>query len=625
MRNSLRDLRNTVRGLARLRSYIPLTPWSTTVIVISTIGTMVMEVVAVGLMAQLLSIVLGTGMGVGPSASRLLTLAMHYMPDAPTDFQAGFFGAAVILAIGLKNGSSYINVTMLARVERQALERTRAALFARLQHAPLSIFDEQSSAALSSLFVSEARRAFDAMAALVGLVQTAGTAFLYLVALIWISPLLGGSTLVLGSVGGLIVSRLYRHFNWLGREMTSSNLELSRRTAEAFNGVRVVRAANAQEVMAERFERANVWQAATGERYQRASAVLQPILETGSLVIAISLLLGAFTYLVSRGTMSPAKLTAFGLVLLRLVPLVNRYVGVQAHLLYLSGGIREISQWLEIPQFPPRAFGTKTFEDVRTGIAVVGLGYKYRPDHVALDDVSFEIPAGTTVALVGQSGSGKSTLATLLLRLRAPSAGQVLVDGEDYWSFSPESWHRHVALVEQEPFLFNDSLGANVAFGTPDASVEDIEFALHSAYLDDFLNSLPDRLETPIGERGVMLSGGQRQRLSIARAILRNPRLLILDEATSHLDTVSEEFVQAALEAATRGRTTLVIAHRLSTVRRADHIVVLGEGRVVERGTWDELAAADGAFAALLRRGFNVAADADGGHQAHAVNGSGIG
>ena len=601
MRNSLRDFRNTVRGLSKLRAFIPMTKWSAATIVITTVVTMVMEVVAVGLMAQLLSLVLGAG----ASTSRLLTLAVRFLPGSSTSVQASVFGAAAVLAIGLKNVSSYVNVKILARIERHALELMRGELFARLQAAPLSVFDEQSAAALAGLFVTESRRALDAMVATVSMVQTVGTALLYLLALIWISPLLGGSTLVLAVGGGVLVSRLYGHFNLMGRELTSSNLELARSSAEAFNGVRIVRAANAQQVMAQRFDQANVRQAVVGERYQLGISILQPIIETGSLVIAISLLLGAYTYLVANGTMSPAKLTAFGLALLRLVPLVSRFFGMQAHLLYLSGGIREILNWLDTPKFPTRAFGTTTFETVADRITVEALGYRYRADHPALEGVSFDIPTGSTVALVGMSGSGKSTLATLLLRLREPTSGRVLVDGQDFWSFSPESWHRHVALVEQEPFLFNDSLGANVAFGCPDASTDDIEFALHSAYLDDFLNSLPDRLETPIGERGVMLSGGQRQRLSIARAILRNPRFLILDEATSHLDTLSEEFVQAALEAATRGRTTLVIAHRLSTVRKANQIVVLDAGHVVETGTWDELAAADGMFAALMRRGFD--------------------
>ncbi|MGA9836696.1 MAG: ABC transporter ATP-binding protein [Gemmatimonadaceae bacterium] len=602
MRNPLEDLRRVRGALRKLRPFIAMTPPRTAAVAITMILTTVLEVTGVGLLAQLLNVVLGTT----SSGSRLVRLVLQFVPTGTTVQISIIFAVAIVATIGLKNLSSYANATLMARIERESVENLRAVLFRRLQGAPLEVFEQHSSAALSNLFVEETRRALDCLTVLLSLAQTSGTAALFFVALIWISPSLAVATLVTGGLVALLVSRLYRHFGRLGKVLTAANMNLTRAAAEAFNGVRVVRAANAQGVMVTRFEAASSQQARTDERFRRATAVLTPVVETGSITMALVLLVGTFALLVTPGHMSQAKLTAFGLVLLRLVPLVNRFFGTQAQLFYLAGSAREIVRWLDTPSFPTRAFGTATFERVSERIAVHDLSYHYQQSKAALDGVTFDIPAGATVALVGRSGSGKSTLATLLMRLREPTGGGVLVDGVDYWSFSADSWHEHVALVEQEPFLFNDTLGANVAFGWARATTDDIEFAMHVAHLDDFLDSLPDRLDTPIGERGVMLSGGQRQRLSIARAIVRNPRLLILDEATSNLDTVSEELVQAALVAATRGRTTLVIAHRLSTVRRADQIVVLREGRVAEMGTWDELVAADGSFAALVQSGFSA-------------------
>jgi ATP-binding cassette, subfamily B, bacterial MsbA len=600
MRNPLKDIQKLVGALRTLRPFIPFTRGRTVTVVVTMTLTTVLEVLGVGLLAQLLNIVLGTT----SSGSRPVRLVLHWIPAASPVQLSIVFAAAIVVTIALKNASSYVNTTLMARIEREAVENLRGALFARLQQAPLEVFEQHSSAALSNLFVEETRRAMDCLTVLLGMAQTTATAGLFFLALIWISPALAVATLVTGVLAAMLVARLYRYFGQLGRSLTGANMGLTRAAAEAFNGVRVVRAVHAQATMAERFGAASRDQARTDERFRRGTAVLLPLVETGSITMALALLIGSFALLVTPGHMSQAKLTAFGLVLLRLVPLVNRFSGTQAHLLYLSGSLWEIGRWLVTPHFPVRPFGTTRFEAIAAGIAVRGLSYQYHPAAHALHEVSFEIPAGATVALVGRSGSGKSTLATLLMRMREPSGGAVLVDGVDYWSFSPESWHTHVALVEQEPFLFNDSLGANVGFGYAGVTTEDIEFALHVAHLDDFLETLPDRLETPIGERGVMLSGGQRQRLSIARAVVRNPRFLILDEATSNLDTVSEQLVQAALVAATRGRTTLVIAHRLSTVRRADRIVVLEEGRVAQIGTWDELAASEGPFADLIRSGF---------------------
>ena len=220
---------------------------------------------------------------------------------------------------------------------------------------------------------------------------------------------------------------------------------------------------------------------------------------------------------------------------------------------------------------------------------------------MALADVAFDIPAGQTVALVGSSGSGKSTIASLLLRLREPTAGRIVADGADYWEYSPASWHARLGMVEQEAFLFHDTVANNIQFGRQGVTPEQLRRAVAAAHLDDVIRGLPQGLETVVGERGTMLSGGQRQRLAIARAVVANPQLLILDEATSALDNVSERQVQAALDEARHQRTVVVIAHRLSTVRSADWIVVLDHGRVAEQGTWDELTARGGQFSRLLK------------------------
>jgi ATP-binding cassette, subfamily B, bacterial len=220
----------------------------------------------------------------------------------------------------------------------------------------------------------------------------------------------------------------------------------------------------------------------------------------------------------------------------------------------------------------------------------------------ALSDVELVIPAGSTMALVGPSGAGKTTIANLLLRFWDPSAGRILIDGVDLRDFELDHLRARISLVSQDTYLFNDTLRANVALARPEADEAAIHRALDQAALSDFVASLPEGLDTPVGERGVQLSGGQRQRVAIARAFLKNAPTLILDEATSHLDAVSEAQVRCALDTLMRNRTTIVIAHRLSTVRNADLLAVLDRGRVIETGSHDELLAQGGLYARLIRR-----------------------
>jgi ABC-type multidrug transport system fused ATPase/permease subunit len=226
-----------------------------------------------------------------------------------------------------------------------------------------------------------------------------------------------------------------------------------------------------------------------------------------------------------------------------------------------------------------------------------------------LQDVSFDAPAGQTIALVGATGSGKSTTLNLLHRVFDPSRGRVLIDGLDIRSLTLESLRDNIGVVFQEPFIFARSIEENLRIGKPDATLAEMELALEQAQASEFVKRSPNGLQTVIGERGRNLSGGERQRLSIARALLKNPPIMILDEATSALDAKTERQVQEAIDAAMRGRTTFVIAHRLATIRNADRILMFDQGRIIETGTFDELVAQGGAFAALARVRFMAGAE----------------
>ncbi len=589
------ELRNILRFL---QPYLAREPLLLAAVLTSALFVMLFEGFGVGLLVPLLNLLLG---GERATPMRPLQWLESTLPGQSPAFYVGAIAAAIVAAIALKNVALYTSLALTARLKRRISVRLRDNLFKRLHSADLDLFDRIPGGDLANVFLVETYRTTVAVDAMLALLQRSSIAFFYVAALFFLSWPLTILVVTLACALGVSLSFIYGRLKSAGVELTDLNHRVSSALGQSFAGIRIVRATHSQEREIEQFHALNNAQAGAEERSARAQSLLFPMTETLAVMGAMVIVTFAYIFLVRPGHMLSSYLLAFGFILLRLLPLLNQLYALHGHLSYLAGGIEEVKVWLETPHFPTRPFGATEFTGLERELRFENIVYRYPNGRAALDGIDFAVPVGQTVAIVGPSGAGKSTLASILLRLRAPTSGRVSADGRDCWDFSPESWHRATALVEQDAFLFHGTLRENILYGYDDVGGTALERALADANLTDVVASLPDGLDTLVGERGAMVSGGQRQRIAIARALVRNPGILILDEATSHLDSVSERLVQQALHNASRGRTTIVIAHRLSTIRDADLLIVLDEGRIAEQGTWATLANAGGTFGRLIR------------------------
>ena len=389
--------------------------------------------------------------------------------------------------------------------------------------------------------------------------------------------------------------------------MRRANVEVKRKTADIYaaiessiSGIRTAKAFANEDRESEKFDRANTLFRSAKTEYYRAMACFQSGMEfTGGIAQVVAIAVGGL--LIMRGEMSYVDLITFSLYISVFISPIRRLT--QFSEIYMQG-MAGFGRFLEIMNTEPAvtdAPDAKELKDVRGEVEYRDVCFSYGNGVEVLKNVSFRVPPGGSLALVGPSGGGKTTLCSLLPRFYDVTGGAVLVDGQDVRTLKQESLRRAVGVIQQDVFLFAGTVRENIRYGRPDATDKEVVEAAVRAEIHEEILLMPDGYDSFIGERGVMLSGGQKQRIAIARVFLKNPKILVLDEATSALDTVTEQRIQASFDELSRGRTTITIAHRLSTVRNADCIAVVEDEHIVEMGSHDELLAKNGVYAALCR------------------------
>ena len=528
-------------------------------------------------------------------------LYLHQMFPFPLADAWQLVAVGILMVFLMKGLADYAGNYLVNRAGFSAVTDMRQQVFESVVRQDAAFFESHSTGRLMSSIMNDIDKIQVATSHLLAdwMRQSFSALFLLLVVLQmdWKLALVSLTVLPFVFIPTVRIGRKLRRAT---RRAQDHAADLNQILQETLSGHQVVKSFGAERIESERFRKAAQMLRTSNLRYVAQQALASPLIEFfGALTIV-----GLLTYARSQiqvGRLTTGEFTSFVIALLMLYEPVKRLTGIHNIFQQAIGASQKVFEYLDrecLIQDKPGAVVLQGFSRALE-LDQVCFRYTNAADGLTLRDISLRVEAGQVVALVGPSGAGKSTLSNLLARFYDVTSGVIRIDGLDIRDVTVASLRQQIGIVAQDTFLFNDTVANNIRYGNPSATLEQVQDAARSALADEFIARLPQGYDTPIGERGMKLSGGQRQRIAIARGLLKNAPILVLDEATSHLDTESEMLVQRALANLISGRTVIVIAHRLSTIRRADKIVVLEHGRITETGRHDELVQAGGVYQRL--------------------------
>ncbi|WP_276480554.1 ABC transporter ATP-binding protein [Paraflavitalea pollutisoli] len=515
-----------------------------------------------------------------------------------------FICILVLVSIFFKNLFTYLSFRVLAPMRNYVMTRLRSDLYVKILELPIGYFTEQRKGDIISRMSNDANEVeWSVMSTLEGLIREPLTILIILFCLVFLSPLLTLFVFVLLPIMGFVIGRLSRSLKKQSGQSQEKLGVLMSILDETLTGLRVIKAFNAEKILQNKFINNNHELNHIRNKMNFRRDLASPMSEFLG-VVALCSILWFGGSMVLDGNEQSLGLNASGFItyILLFTQIINPAKSLSTAFYNAQRGsaaIQRIEEVLSAPIVVDEVANPKTLTGFNDKIEFRNVTFKY-DDVTILDDINLTISKGKTVALVGSSGAGKSTLADLVPRFHDVSGGELLIDGINIKEYSLLSLRDQMGIVTQEPILFNDTIANNISLGNPVASIDEIEQAARIANAHDFIMQKEENYQTNIGDRGSKLSGGERQRVTIARAVLKNPPILILDEATSSLDTESERLVQDAINKMMANRTSIVIAHRLSTIRHADEIIVLQKGKIVQRGTHDQLLEQQGLYRKLV-------------------------